>query len=632
MAYTKQTFTSGQTLKASDLNTMSQGIKDLDDGKQEKLVSGTSLKTINGQSLLGSGNIVVKGGGDVIVNGATLNTKYVGLYGKTVSFIGDSITTFRGYNPEGYATWYPSGGINSVDQTWWKQFLDTAGLTLLVNAAWSGCCVARPRSGSIPACNMTRINALGNDVGTAPDIVVTLIGINDFSSKVPVGEWDADIIPEEQADSTASYDTFSEAYALMVANIMRTYPNAEVFCATIMETPNRASYDSSDTTEYPTAFKNSDGTLTTVTDYNRAIRRVAESFGAKVIDMHSCGIHYFNGSTLLSDNLHPNATGAKLMAKKALADVSAKSIHANPLGIASAPDTEPDTPVTYYKVTYKYVDVAGNTVKSSTTNSVAANTVLSLSTNNAPTVSGYKVVSVSPSSVTVTSDVTVTFTYEALPQTVYHTVTYVYVDGSGTTIRDNTTQQVAEGTVLTIDNAPTVDGYSIKSVSPETVTVTGNVTITATYGVTTNEWYTDLAKYAIGSSSQGVSSFYGFSYRDNATVNACVGKPINAIRMVVGSAGKLTYGKVSATSFDTLGTIMLTNPSKQVVQTYTIPEVTLATGERMWFGTPSDSGLFYYDYSATVSAGFMYTKVTAANLAGALTLDKNIAVDLGYVS
>ena len=57
MAYTKQTFTSGQTLKASDLNTMSQGIKDLDDGKQEKLISGTSLKTINGQSLLGSGNI-----------------------------------------------------------------------------------------------------------------------------------------------------------------------------------------------------------------------------------------------------------------------------------------------------------------------------------------------------------------------------------------------------------------------------------------------------------------------------------------------------------------------------------------------------------------------------------------------
>lgn len=40
MTYTKQTFTAGQTLKASDLNTMSQGIVD----KQDKLVSGTSIK------------------------------------------------------------------------------------------------------------------------------------------------------------------------------------------------------------------------------------------------------------------------------------------------------------------------------------------------------------------------------------------------------------------------------------------------------------------------------------------------------------------------------------------------------------------------------------------------------------
>lgn len=62
MAYTKQTFTEGQTLTADNMNHIEQGIKDLDDGKQEKLVSGTNLKTINGQSLLGSGDITVEGG------------------------------------------------------------------------------------------------------------------------------------------------------------------------------------------------------------------------------------------------------------------------------------------------------------------------------------------------------------------------------------------------------------------------------------------------------------------------------------------------------------------------------------------------------------------------------------------
>lgn len=32
-------------------------------GKQDKLVSGTNIKTINGASILGSGNITISGGG-----------------------------------------------------------------------------------------------------------------------------------------------------------------------------------------------------------------------------------------------------------------------------------------------------------------------------------------------------------------------------------------------------------------------------------------------------------------------------------------------------------------------------------------------------------------------------------------
>ena len=78
MAYTKQTFTAGQTLKASDLNTMSQGIVD----KQDKLVSGTNLKTINGQSLLGSGDIAVTGDGTVVSTPKPI---------KKAVFLGDSI-------------------------------------------------------------------------------------------------------------------------------------------------------------------------------------------------------------------------------------------------------------------------------------------------------------------------------------------------------------------------------------------------------------------------------------------------------------------------------------------------------------------------------------------------------------
>ena len=44
-----------------------KGDKTLDDlGAQEKLTSGTNIKTINGETLLGSGDITIQGGGDVV--------------------------------------------------------------------------------------------------------------------------------------------------------------------------------------------------------------------------------------------------------------------------------------------------------------------------------------------------------------------------------------------------------------------------------------------------------------------------------------------------------------------------------------------------------------------------------------
>ena len=134
MAYTKQTFTSGQILKASDLNTMSQGIVD----KQDKLVSGTSLKTINGQSLLGSGDIAINSSGSssgVVVN---INKQYNPLSGLKVSIMGDSISTFQGWIKEGYRYYYPKGDVTDVSQTWWKQIIDNNGMVLGYNASYSG--------------------------------------------------------------------------------------------------------------------------------------------------------------------------------------------------------------------------------------------------------------------------------------------------------------------------------------------------------------------------------------------------------------------------------------------------------------------------------------------------------------
>lgn len=235
-----------------------------------------------------------------------------GLKGKKISFLGDSITTFNGYNPAGYAVWYPNdtAGITDVDKTWWMQLIKATGMVLLKNAAWSGSLVTGASNGADASagCSNKRIADLAGDDGTHPDIIVVLIGINDFANGRSVGNWDGTYIP---SDGTIS--GVSEAYALMAYKIANAYPNAEVFMCTLLEC-QVSSYDG--------GFDSR-----TIIDWNDAIRFVAESFGFNVIDMHACGINYYNARSLTAEGLHPNAKGARMMAKKAVVEIGSKSIH-----------------------------------------------------------------------------------------------------------------------------------------------------------------------------------------------------------------------------------------------------------------------------------------------------------------
>lgn len=271
--------------------------------------------------------------------GIVNNYPYSGFEGKTVSFLADSITTFKdadgtSWIPDGYKCWYHTGnsladgaGIDDVNKTWWKQVLNTLGMKLCVNASWSGSDVrgnSTDTTGEV-GCGDGRINALTVvegvksecPVGTVPDIVIVFIGINDFSARnTPVGSWDMKALPTE-----GNQTNFDTAYALCIKKIMSKYPNAEVFCCTLLETTG--TYD--DNSGWPT--NSSSGT--TLKDYNNKIRDIAHLFGAHIIDMHACGINYFNCHDNCVDKLHPNAKGANLMARKAISDICAQSIHSH---------------------------------------------------------------------------------------------------------------------------------------------------------------------------------------------------------------------------------------------------------------------------------------------------------------
>lgn len=59
---------------ADEISSMSSSINSLSNAKQNKLVSGTSIKTINNQSILGSGNITIAGEGTAIAVDSALDS------------------------------------------------------------------------------------------------------------------------------------------------------------------------------------------------------------------------------------------------------------------------------------------------------------------------------------------------------------------------------------------------------------------------------------------------------------------------------------------------------------------------------------------------------------------------------
>ncbi|MBQ9729464.1 MAG: SGNH/GDSL hydrolase family protein, partial [Clostridia bacterium] len=86
-----------------------------------------------------------------------------------------------------------------------------------------------------------------------------------------------------------------DGYALMLSRITKKYPNADVFCFTVLPC-----YDGS-------------GTL--LNKYNNVIRSLAEHFNLPVVDLHSeLGITYYNYDAYYLDEIHPNALGMKLIA------------------------------------------------------------------------------------------------------------------------------------------------------------------------------------------------------------------------------------------------------------------------------------------------------------------------------
>lgn len=162
---------------------------------------------------------------------------------KYISFTGDSITTFAGFctkqadMPAGNsagdnAVYYPASGrtVNNVDATWWGILAKDNRMQILRNDAWSGSRVSST-TGSTDTkclCGTARYKFLENGFqGTnvtfpfgEPEIIINMIGTNDLSGNVELGEG---ILYGLSSPTEDDYKKLYNAYSLMCQRLAGWY-------------------------------------------------------------------------------------------------------------------------------------------------------------------------------------------------------------------------------------------------------------------------------------------------------------------------------------------------------------------------------------------------------------------------
>lgn len=205
-----------------------------------------------------------------------------------ISVLGDSISTYEGYQPYGYSVYYRDdrlydNGLKSVNDTWWMQVIGALGGELEVNGSFSGSMVA---GYSFPsACSDERCFALeGSD---PPDLILIYMGTNDRGFSVPI-----------DMESPSDTNNFYGAYRQMLHKLKERYPSAEIFCATLPMGRLK--------TEDPTVY---DRFMREDECYNDAIKKAVAAEECILADIAAFGERY---ETL--DYCHPTREGHRTLA------------------------------------------------------------------------------------------------------------------------------------------------------------------------------------------------------------------------------------------------------------------------------------------------------------------------------
>ncbi|MBQ8292485.1 MAG: InlB B-repeat-containing protein [Bacilli bacterium] len=202
----------------------------------------------------------------------TLENAYISIYG-------DSISTFEGYLPKGYAAYYPINPINvlTVEDTWWYSAIMRLNARYLSNASYSNTGVVTTGSAeALKGTETSRIEIMRiNDQD--PDIIIIFLGVNDCKRGI-------------------KKDSFKEGYMLMIDRMQTIYPSTKIVLCTL----NACSFVE---TKYQ-ALKD---------EYNEAITELANTYDLPLVKLHEV-ITNETKDLHMANMLHPNRIGMEAIA------------------------------------------------------------------------------------------------------------------------------------------------------------------------------------------------------------------------------------------------------------------------------------------------------------------------------
>ena len=206
--------------------------------------------------------------------------------GKYLSVLGDSISSYEGYIPQGF---YPEYGADSgmgVSSMWWYQTALKLGMNICRINGCSG-------SGVLPAGDGTG----GNEERCvslhtpehAPDLILILLGANDLFGG-------------------CSKEELRLEYQEMIERTQTRYPDAEIVLCSYYR-PSQVSFE--------------------VDEANEIIKSTGEAYGLKVVELKKSGIEERDPKEVYSDynpemgtGMHPNAEGQLLLSNYVCQDLT----------------------------------------------------------------------------------------------------------------------------------------------------------------------------------------------------------------------------------------------------------------------------------------------------------------------